>query len=378
MRDNIRKNIVIMIVTLILFISLYLGANFYVFLRLWQLLPAGSFLRPVIVVAGAVLAFSIFLVFLLRGHLPVPLMSVFYKIGTAWLFILLYLFMMILVLELVSLTGLFDRTAVMRSNWITFGVLTGITALIMVAGSVNYHHKRRVTFKVDTSTVTGTKLESPIKIIAISDLHLGYTIGTRELHKWIETINSEQPHIIFIAGDLIDSDLRLLVKQDMASVLRQLHATYGVYIAPGNHEYIAGIDASLDFLAQTGYTVLRDSVVNVARLNILGRDDRTNKRRMPIGELTEGLDPQVPLIIVDHQPLSIGEAEAARAVLQVSGHTHRGQVWPFTWVTDRIYEDSHGLVRKGDTMVYVSSGLGIWGGKFRIGSVSEYVVIELI
>ena len=94
--------------------------------------------------------------------------------------------------------------------------------------------------------------------------------------------------------------------------------------------------------------------------------------------LTAPLDRARPVIVLDHQPIGLDEAAEAGADLQFSGHTHRGQVWPFTRATDRIFELSHGFLQKGRSRFYVSTGLGIWGGKFRIGSRSEYVVIHLV
>ena len=115
---------------------------------------------------------------------------------------------------------------------------------------------------------------------------------------------------------------------------------------------------------------------------IIGRDDRTNMRRKPIKELitnTRHLSPntQYYTIVLDHQPYNLDRAEAAGVDFQLSGHTHRGQVWPISWITDRIYECSWGSHQRGNTQFYVSSGIGIWGGKFRIGTQSEYVVATL-
>ena len=112
---------------------------------------------------------------------------------------------------------------------------------------------------------------------------------------------------------------------------------------------------------------------------IVGRDDRTNMRRKPVKDLVNGLvNVQSPYIIVlDHQPYNLDRSEAAGVDFQLSGHTHRGQVWPISWITDHIYECSWGSHQRGSTQYYVSSGIGIWGGKFRIGTQSEYVVATI-
>ncbi|MCD8171922.1 MAG: metallophosphoesterase [Alistipes sp.] len=359
----------------ILIFAAYLGANLYVFIRLWQMLPAGAWLRPVLVAFGVLAVTAVGVFFALRGSLPSGIATAVYGLGTSWMVILLYLFTAVLIADILPWTGLVERTAFLRSNYTTFFGIVGLIALVMVAGNLNYHKKRRVEFTVESAQApAGDKL----KMVVISDLHLGYTIGPCELSRWVRKINGENPDLVIIVGDLIDTDVRPLYNKDMAAVLRGLKARYGVYMVPGNHEYISGIDASLEFLSTTGITVLWDSVVTVGdRIVLAGRDDRTNLRRKPLWRLLEGADRSLPLVVADHQPADLSDAVREGAVLQVSGHTHRGQVWPFNWVTDRIYEDSHGLVDKEGTKVFVSSGLGIWGGKFRIGTVSEYVVIYI-
>jgi predicted MPP superfamily phosphohydrolase len=132
-------------------------------------------------------------------------------------------------------------------------------------------------------------------------------------------------------------------------------------------------------LEHAGIRVLRDSVAVIAgHVVIVGRDDATNRERCDVEKLTSGLFPDQTTILLDHQPSNLDEASRAGIDLQISGHTHRGQVWPATWITDRIFERSHGAHQKGDTGYYITSGLGIWGGKFRLGSRSEYLVINLL
>jgi predicted MPP superfamily phosphohydrolase len=118
-------------------------------------------------------------------------------------------------------------------------------------------------------------------------------------------------------------------------------------------------------------------MVCVGDLCIIGRDDATNKRRKPIADLTAAVDESRFSILLDHQPHHLEKAEKAGIDFQFSGHTHRGQVWPISWITDAIYECSWGSHQRGNTRYYVSSGIGIWGGMFRIGTHSEYIVLEV-
>ena len=112
----------------------------------------------------------------------------------------------------------------------------------------------------------------------------------------------------------------------------------------------------------------------VEGITIIGRDDCTNDRRNPLSDLMKLAKPGHYTILLDHQPYHLEEAENAKIDFQFSGHTHDGQVWPISWITRIMYEKSFGYLRKGNTEYYISSGMGIWGPKFRIGTRSEYVV----
>ena len=120
-----------------------------------------------------------------------------------------------------------------------------------------------------------------------------------------------------------------------------------------------------------------DESVEWGSLVIIGRDDRANPRRRSVKELVSRVDPTKYIILLDHQPYHLEQAQQAGVDFQFSGHTHYGQVWPISWITDAVYENAFGPCQKGDTHYYVSSGIGLWGGKFRIGTRSEYVVLEL-
>ena len=361
---------------MIVMLGLILGANFYVFYRLWHMIPAGSVLRPALIVFAVVAVSSIFVALLAGGNLPSALTSFLYVLGTAWFFIMFYLLMTFLLLDIIRLLRLLPVDRFLFGSWTGLGILTALMALIFVGGYITYRNKERV--ELDITLPADKEIGRPLKIVAASDLHLGYSIGKKEFAGWVELINAEQPDIVLLAGDVIDNNIRPVLEQDMGAVFRQIRSTYGVYAAVGNHEYIGGLRDAVAFLQESGVTVLRDSAALVDdRFYIVGRDDRSDPGRKSIAELTAGLDPSKPVLLLDHQPYHLEEAEENGVTLQLSGHTHNGQVWPISWITKSMYEVSHGYKQKGDTHVYVSSGIGLWGGKFRIGTRSEYVVITL-
>ena len=358
----------------ILLLSFVLG-GYYVIFRLWHLIPpTAPALRTTSLVVVILLFVSFFVGMAARsGEMPVWLTSLFYRVGTGWLMIFFYLIMAFLVGDLMRLMHLIPKS-VMLGNWLTLGILTGVLAVVFVLGNINYHNKRRMEI-----TLSAPVLDRPLKIVAASDLHLGFGTDRKELARWVDMINRERPDVVVFAGDVIDTSTFPLWQGDYAAELLRIDAPWGVFAVPGNHEYISGIDESNRFLEHAGITVLRDSVAVVAgSLAIAGRDDHSNRERKSIAELTKTLFDDQTTILLDHQPLRLGDAAAAGIDLQISGHTHRGQIWPATWITDRMFECSHGFYQKDGTQYFISQGLGIWGGKFRIGSRSEYLVVNLL
>ena len=365
---------IVMISTLLVVI---LGANFYVFFRLWHLIPQFPASKIILVSVAVAMVILPFITMGFGNHFPLPVASVMYRVGTSWIIIMLYLVILFLALDLIRTTGVFQLDRFMFNSWTGLGVLTFICVVWMAAGNINYHHKKRVELNLKTNK--NRTHDKPLKIVAIADLHLGYGIGTEEFRDWVKLINKEEPDVVLIAGDAIDNSLKPLYEKNFADIFREIKTTHGIFMVPGNHEYISNITKSIDFLIHAGVTVLKDSVAIVDQsYYIVGRDDRANSNRKSVSELTAALDPSKPIILLDHQPYHFDEVENNHIDLFIAGHTHDGQVAPISLITKAMYEVSHGYLKKGDTHFYVTSGIGIWGGKFRIGSRSEYVVINLM
>jgi predicted MPP superfamily phosphohydrolase len=217
-----------------------------------------------------------------------------------------------------------------------------------------------------------------MKLVLASDLHLGYHNPRHELARWVDLMNAEHADAILIAGDIIDMSMRPLVEEQMAEEFRRLNAP--VYACLGNHEYYSGEPDAQRFYQEAGIHLLQDAATTVGDLCIIGRDDRTNQHRKSLGKImaeTSDSLKQKYMILLDHQPYHLEQAERQGIDFQFSGHTHYGQVWPISWITDMVYECAFGAHQRGRTQYYVSSGLGIWGGKYRIGTRSEYVVATI-
>ena len=373
---------------LVFFLLPLLGCA-YVGWHVWRILPLANVWKSVVVVLMAA-CFVLFVLNFVIGldRVPLPLARVMYNVGNSTLFILLYLFMLFLALDVVALVLHFVRPSLgedMRMGFLRDSLpgtvcVLGFMVVLFTYANLHYLNKVRVPMEIDTRG----KVTRPLKLVLMSDLHLGYHNGRQEFAKWVDMINGEQPDLVLIGGDIIDISVRPLIEEGVAEEFRRLKAP--VYACLGNHEYYSGEPRAQQFYRDAGIHLLRDSVVTLpdyGNLTIIGRDDRTNAGRKSVAELMkECQDPQPPILggyqlLLDHQPYHLERTAKAGIDFQFSGHTHYGQVWPISWIEDAIYECAYGEQTKSNTRFYVSSGIGIWGAKFRIGTQSEYVVLTL-
>ena len=205
-------------------------------------------------------------------------------------------------------------------------------------------------------------------------MHLGRLLTAGRLARAVELLAPQQPDAIFYVGDIIDDHIKLDAEAT-AAALALAQPPLGHWAVPGNHEYISGsIDKSMDFLRRVGMQVLRDQWAVVDNSFVLaGRDDRskpgfTGVQRASLGDILADLPEQyrqLPLVVLDHQPAALDEAREAGAALELSGHTHYGQLWPFNFVVERRYLNPLGLLTLGSFNSIVSAGTGTWGPPLR-------------
>lgn len=222
-----------------------------------------------------------------------------------------------------------------------------------------------------------------LKAVVVSDIHLGSIIGPRRLRALKNTINELNADIVFFPGDILDEDLEVVIRNDLGSLLREIKARYGIYAVNGNHEYIGGVNNADAYLSDHGINLLRDEARLIDNsFYVIGREDISSNRfagrkRKALPELLDGADKSLPLIMLDHQPFSLNEAEENKIDIQLSGHTHHGQLFPFNFITKKVYEVSYGYKKKGDTHIYVSCGFGTWGPPIKTTARPEIVLIEI-
>lgn len=347
----------------------YLAGNIYIFIQFMQTLSGVALgVRIAASVTFWILALLLLISMFMRDiPIPTTIAKGMFSIGSAWLVFMLY---MVLALLLFDIAKIFAPSM----QWGFFYAL-GLTTAVMVYGYYNYRHPRIEQIDIVLDKEMGCE---EIRIAAISDVHLGNGTDKKALQRYVKMINAQQPDLILISGDLIDNSITPVAQQHMEEELGELQAPLGIYMAAGNHEYISRIEKCDEFLRKTPIRLLRDSVATLpCGVQIVGRDDLSNRRRESLGDLLGRVDKTKPIIVLDHQPYNIAEADAAKVDIQLSGHTHRGQVWPLSLLTDYIYEQSHGYRKWKNAHIYVSSGLSLWGPPFRIGTNSEMAIITL-
>ncbi len=212
-------------------------------------------------------------------------------------------------------------------------------------------------------------------IVQLSDVHVGPLLGREFVAGVVAQVNALTPDLIVITGDLIDGRLDEL--RPHVEPLRGLRARDGVYCVTGNHEYYWSAEAWLVHLRSLGIQPLRNQRVTIAgTLELAGVDDDTAREDIPVA--VAGRDPVLPLVLLAHHPRAITRAVAAGVDLQLSGHTHGGQLLPLGWLARLFDPQVAGLGRFGATWLYVNEGTGFWGPPVRVGTTQEITAITLV
>jgi predicted MPP superfamily phosphohydrolase len=224
-----------------------------------------------------------------------------------------------------------------------------------------------------------------LRIVTFSDGHLSATYGGRRFERVVELVNAQRPDVVAIVGDLVDGEVDEL-RRDVAP-LADLVSRDGVYFVTGNHEYFVDTAAWLRHLPTLGVDVLRNERVAIRRgtasFDLAGIDDRTAASSGIPGQgadldaALDGRDESRPVMLLAHQPVQVEQARARGVDLQLSGHTHGGQLWPFDYVVRLDQPAVEGWSRQGRTQLYVTPGVGFWGPPVRVGARPEVTVIEL-
>ncbi len=364
-------------------IFIYSLINYYIFTHGYSATPEQY--RPYFTVIFILLASS-FLGGRILERFWIPEVShTMTHVGSFWLAAMVYFLFAVFFIDVARGLNHFFHffPAAFYHNYEQTKLYTSISTIAIVALTVLAGHVNAINPRIKNLSITINKpLVTPLRIVALSDIHLGTVIGKQRLTHIVEKINSLDADIVLLAGDQVDEDIAPVIRQNLGETLRNIKSKYGVFGVTGNHEYIGGVDKAYSYLVEHGITMLRDEVVHVNGVCIIGREDISsrgfaNKQRKPLKELLHNADASLPLILLDHQPFNLNDAVENGIDLQLSGHTHNGQMFPFNYITKKVYELDWGYKQKGDTHFYVSCGVGTWGPPVRIGNTPEIMCITL-
>ncbi len=369
---------------LTIILSVYTLVNYYIYVTGLHSLPDNY--RLVYSLTYLFLFLSYIIGRFLERKFLNPFSAFFVWVGSFWLAAMVYYLIFVIMIDIIRLLNLiigFLPASFYTTEYksVFFLVVNGIVILIVALGYLNAVNPVIKKLKINIDKKAG-KLSS-LKIAVVSDIHLGTIINRGRLRKIVNKINSTEPDIILLPGDVVDEDIGPVIKQNAGEQLRTLKAKYGVYAITGNHEYIGGAEAACNYLTEHGIIELRDRSVKIDdSFYLVGREDRASRGfagivRKPLNELLNGIDMAMPVILLDHQPVKLEEAEKNGIDLQLSGHTHHGQLWPFNFITKKIYEVSMGYKLKGKTHYYVSCGVGTWGPPVRTGNRPEIINLTI-
>ncbi len=378
-----------MLAFIIIASSIYFIINYYIGKRTIQRINHVFNINTTIFwIVFWIIALSYVAAKILDPYMPSRITNVFNIIGVYYMAVIFYLLIFFSLLDVVKLFNKrihFIPNIIMNYNNLSV-VISLVTAIIMVLlislGSFNAKNSYVKNYNINVNKSAGDV--SGLNIVMVSDVHLGDLIENKRLKKMVSEINELNPDVVIIAGDIVDSSIRPFLDKDMAKEFKNIYSKYGVYAALGNHDLMMGKgDEITQALEEEGNVqVLRDKALLVNEsFYIVGRDDisitRVKGTRKPLKEIIRGKNTNLPVIVIDHTPKAIEEANNIQTDLMLCGHTHRGQMIPNNLITNKMYEIDHGYLKKKDLNIVVSSGYGTWGPPIRIGSRSEIVNIKL-
>jgi predicted MPP superfamily phosphohydrolase len=366
---------------------IYAAINCYILKRGLQALAQAGIYRTV---------FLYFFLFLMASYPVGRILEQFFRnsvteylviIGAFYLAIMVYGFLFLIIIDVLRLgnhlfhffPSVIEKNP-LKSAEISTYIISAIIIIIVFVGHLNTLFPRIHTLDI--------RIQKPangiekLTVAVVSDVHLGTVIQANHLERIVNKINQINPDIVLLPGDIVDEDVAPVIEQNMAEKIQKLNPRYGIYAITGNHEYFSGVEKAVAYLEKAGVRVLQDDFVKVAdAFYVIGRKDRMAERmtggRKELKDIMEGIDRSLPLIMMDHQPYELDKAKENGVDLQLSGHTHHGQLFPFNYVTRALYELSWGYLKKGATHYYVSCGVGTWGPPVRTSSRPEVVQIKI-
>jgi hypothetical protein len=295
---------------------------------------------------------------------------------------LLYLFLSVLVRDLLLVVNRMlkiiatEKLQTPRIKIITFFILLIIPAMVVVFGMFKYADIKVNRYQIEIPRRSSALQH--LRILLASDFHLRELTSDHLMPDFVKKVNSLNADILLLPGDILEGDRQDEQVAEFERQFSQIQTKYGVYASLGNHEFYHGGERT-DFFKNAHITVLTDTTIIINHaFALLGRNDQHFYKRKPVSDLVGNLPDKLPVIILDHRPTDLQNISASGADILVSGHTHNGQLFPFNYIADKIYELSWGYKKINKTHVFVTSGIQLWGPPVRTTGDSEMMVIDVV
>ena len=374
-----------MIVFFTIALSIYSLVNIYLFYKGYQAIPVLQNNKLIYAISFFVLAGLFIFAKILESKHSSIITDALNIIGGFWLAFMLYGFLFFflsdIILLILRIPGIVKGDSIVIFRKWSFIIIILASALLIIGGFINaiipFTREYNITINKSAGQV------KTLRIAAVSDIHLGSIIRKRSLKKMSGIIKDLRPDLVLLLGDIVDGEIGPVMRGDLLQYFSYPDCTDGLYAITGNHEFIGGAARTIPYIESKGIKILKDEMVTLpGGIQLIGRLDRDSfrfyrKERLSLGELMKQADTTKPVILLDHQPFHLDETAKYGIDLQLSGHTHNGQMWPLNHVTAMIYELSTGYLKKRNTNFIVSSGYGLWGPRVRSGSRSEVLLINL-
>ncbi|MGB7061304.1 MAG: metallophosphoesterase [Candidatus Zixiibacteriota bacterium] len=376
-----------MIMFLLIFLLVYGGFHLYMFLKAKAALGFGMKSGIFVLLFLVLMVFAPILIRMLEKPGLEPIARVMAYIGYTWMGLLVLFFCISIVIDvlrlLIFLTGLVASKNF--SSFTSVSLYHFLVPFLLSVSFVIYGFFEAADIRTERIRIETSKIPPEIgsfKIVQISDIHLGIIVGEGRLKKILDIVKREDPDLLVSTGDLVDGEMCNLT--GVVNLLREINPPYGKFAVTGNHEFYAGLDKALAFTEDAGFTLLRQETTEVAGfLNVVGVDDGEAKRfgrAMAVSEkeLLSGLPQENFTLFLKHRP-NLGKGSLGLFDLQLSGHAHKGQIFPFGLVTRGIYPTDDGCLKLEDgSYLCVSRGAGTWGPPIRFLAPPDVMVIELV
>ena len=387
----------------LILLPLYIALNYYIVRWLMVYLSACHKLFTNKITRIIIITIYIFLssALLLGFVLPNSYISRFFTlIGNYHLGVLLYIVIIVLILDIIRLI-LYKTKIIERGKNKKLFIITGSICIIIILslsiyGVINARIIQTTKYEI-TIPKTVEKMKE-LNVVMVSDLHMGSNIGYFQINNMVEKINEQNPDLVVIAGDIFNNDYSLLDDPPkLIKTLKNIKSKYGVYAVYGNHDVEEKLLAGFTFghkksvankkmskfLKEANINILQDELVLIDNsIYLFGRVDyyklgeNITKRKTP-NEITQNLDQEKPIIVIDHEPRELEKLSKAGVDLDLSGHTHNGQLFPGNIYVKFAWENPYGYLKKNNMHSIVSSGVGLYGPNMRVFTKSEIASIKI-